>query len=260
MQAAAAAAEAEKIRIEEEAQRREDERIKAHRAEIERKEKLKMAAQLAAQLEEKNLNIKGDLTDIGTDALLALQQRQLEKDRKDAKQKIRMLIKRHDHSVRAMRREEMPLLEADYVRQKQQDKAYHSAMVQSTISAAQKTHAEVSKTKKRFVNMKPAYLDFVASLKKSREADYQHRLIESAKALSDAKKARMEEYNVEMEEKRVAREALEKAERIRREEQERKDAERQLLEAERREKEEKVRQESDEKRRYCCVLLSQETG
>jgi translation initiation factor 3 subunit A len=251
----AEAQEAEKIRIEEETRRREDDKIKAHRAEIERQEKVKMTAKLAQELEDKNLKIKGDLSAIGTDKLLELQHRQLERDRLAAKQKVRLLVKRHDHLERAFKKEEIALLENDYERQKIVDADAHKTMIETTKTSARQTYDDNMKIKARLLRIRPDCLAFRKEIDAKRETEYKERLVVAQKNLADEKAARLLE--VREKEKRDLAERLEREEKekILKEAADRENAAREEREREEAEKKEKDREEFEERRRYVVSVV-----
>jgi translation initiation factor 3 subunit A len=246
----AEASEKEKIRVEEETRRREEEKIKAHRAEIERQEKIKLTARLAQELEDKNLRIKGDLSAISPDKLLELQRRQLERDRLAAKQKIRLLVKRHDHLERALKKEEISLLEIDRENQKVVDAANYKSMVETTKSTARQTYDDNMKIKARLQRIRPDCLAFRKEIDEKREAEYNERFAVAQKELSAAKDARL--FEVRENEKRELAERLEREEkeRVLKEAADLENAAREESERVENEKKEKEREEFEERRRY----------
>jgi translation initiation factor 3 subunit A len=245
----AEAQEAEKIRVAEETLRRENDKIKAHRAEIERQEKIKLTSRLAQELEDKNLKIKGDLTAISPDKLLELQHRQLERERLAAKQKVRLLVKRHDHLERAFKKEEISLLENDYERQKIVDADSYKTMVETTKTTARQKYDYNMKVKARLLRIRPDCLAFRKEIDAKRETDYKERLAIAQKSLAEEMAARLLEVRekekvdlaerIELEEKEKGLKEAADLENAAREERERVEAE----------KKEKDREEFDERRR-----------
>lgn len=214
-----------------------------------------MAEHLAEQLSDKNIRLRGDTSSLDTDALLKLQQAQLERDRREAKERVRMLVKRHDHLQRAYKREEIPLLELDYERQKKVDVAYHKALVEKIKSTAIATHEENVKLKHRLGRMRSECSAFCTRIETERKARYQERLAAAQIELAAAKEARLKEWEAQKEQER--KDAAEKAEkdRIRKEAEEREAAERKAREEEEREKREKEHEELMERRRYLIPFL-----
>ena len=112
-------AEAESQRLRDETRARELKRVKDEQARIRRQE-------IDKQLAELQSGMKIDLGDVNIEDLDSNQIRflklsQLEKDKKEKDDKVRVTAKRHDHLERAFRREELKHEKSDYEKQREED-------------------------------------------------------------------------------------------------------------------------------------------
>ncbi|KAM5541609.1 hypothetical protein V8D89_004799 [Ganoderma adspersum] len=207
------------------------------------------AKKLAQSLKEKG-TLKVDITDmesLSTDNLMRLQVEQLEKEKKELNEKMRVLSKRLDHVERAYRKEERPLLAKDYELQQANDRVVFEAAQKARLEAHRQAHQQDVETKRRMTRM-------VADFTQMREAISARRGEEFAKKKELAQK-KMEEEKAK---RRVAvlkareeeRQRLEEEERIQREQEEeeaRLEAER-IAEEERRAEEEAAAQAAEEEK------------
>ena len=93
------------------------------------------------------------MENLSTDNLMRLQVEQLEKEKKEINEKMRIVNKRMDHIERAYRKEERPLLVKDYEVQQANDKAAHEAAQKARIETARLTHQQDLETKKRLLRI-----------------------------------------------------------------------------------------------------------
>jgi translation initiation factor 3 subunit A len=173
--------------------------------------------------------------------------KQIEDEKAEIQARLKGVSKRLDHTERAFRKEEISLLERDYVRQRKADRHYYEAARAARIQAAREKHARDLKLKQKMAAIMPDYRKFRAKLEGSVREDYNRHCQEVARQLEKAKKQRIQEYRevkYEVEQRRKA----EAAERAQREEQERHQREqREREERERREREEEERREREER-------------
>ncbi|CAG8443455.1 11457_t:CDS:2 [Ambispora leptoticha] len=156
-------AEEEAQRLLEEAKKRELERRKREHEAIQKEE----ARKLAESLKSKNLKVQPeDLENLDTDRLVQLQVEQLEKEKKELNERLRATAKRMDHLERAYRKEEIPLLEKDYERQRKADRAYHEAAQEERLEAERRAKEEAEKAA---YEEKKRKLDEIAAKQKERE-------------------------------------------------------------------------------------------
>lgn len=223
---------AEAARVAEAQKQREIARLKAEQARI-RKEELKK------QLDELSLDAKIDLDnieDLDSNRLRMMKLEQLEKEKREMSEKLRITGKRIDHLERAYRREEIKLLPQDWERQKAEDKAAYEEEKRLTLETAKRQHEEAVALKNRLGRLVGSYEQFRDKIKEERAAIFEANRKKAEKELAKAMDKRRQEV-------RAAREAerrrQEEEERRRQEEEERIARE----EAEKKEREEKLREE-----------------
>ncbi|KAI0086809.1 hypothetical protein BDY19DRAFT_958844 [Irpex rosettiformis] len=188
------------------------------------------AKKLAQSLKEKG-SLKVDISDmenLNTDNLMRLQVEQLEKEKKELTERVRISAKRLDHLERAYRKEERPLLVKDYELQQASDKTAHELAQKSRIETARLAHQQDLETKKRLLRIVDdwkAYRDVVISRRgeefgKRKEAA--HKKIEEEKSKKRAAVLKQrEEERLRLEEEERVRLEKEEEERRRIEEEER---------------------------------------
>ncbi|KAI9020724.1 hypothetical protein CLU79DRAFT_755207 [Phycomyces nitens] len=244
-------ADAEKKRVEEELRRREDERLQRVKEEIQRDQAKRIAEEISLKtgLELKPEEIEG--SDVKT--LLDLKVSRLQTEQREMNDRLKSINKRLDHTERAFRKEEIPLLHKDYEKQQKADLAYYEAARKAELIAAKTQHTKGMELKKRLNRILGDYTTYKQKLENEhREAiDAQRREIEAI--IEKEKKERIALYRATKEEIIKARKA-EEAERLRREEEEerlraeneKKEAEKQARLAKAREEEEEMAKKRDE--------------
>ncbi len=136
---ARAAAEAEQKRIAEETKKREQDRINKELEAVRIEEAKKMAKSLQ---ERGGLKLsEEELANMDTNKLVQMQVEQIEKEKKELAERLRLIHRKMDHLERANRREEAPLLSADYERQKEEDLKYHKAARITLLQTSKEKHA-----------------------------------------------------------------------------------------------------------------------
>src|SRR6202034_2091797 len=98
-----------------------------------------------------------DMENLNTDDLMKLQVEQLEKEKKDLNQRLRIVAKRVDHIERAYRKEERPLLGQDYEEQQANDRLTFEAVQKARIEGSKISHQRDIETKKRLSRMMDDY-------------------------------------------------------------------------------------------------------
>ncbi|KAJ3343381.1 eukaryotic translation initiation factor 3 subunit A [Gonapodya sp. JEL0774] len=215
-------AEAERIRLAEEEKRRERERIDAAKAQIVQDQAAALKQKLAAEMKDKK--VKGiDQTKLDTldaDALMELQRKQAEQQQRDLQTKLRTTQKRIDHTERAFREEERPLLLA-----KQEEISQHVAESrrkarEQQIAEARQKFEEGLADKARLARIMMDYGEFRSAVEARTRAEFDALKEEVAREMEEAKNARREEVRL----KAIAdrkRKKQEEADRKKKEEQER---------------------------------------
>ncbi|KAG8742566.1 eukaryotic translation initiation factor 3 subunit A [Ceratobasidium sp. 414] len=235
---------ARKERIEEE-QRAQQERRERERARVQREienVRKEEARKLADQLKARgNLKVaEEELEGMDTTKLIQLQVSQIDREKKELTDKLRIISKRVDHTERALRKAELPLLAEDYERQKADDKAAHEAAAAATISTAEENHREAVETKRRLSRMIDDYNARRIAINGQREEELQRKKAEMKVKVDKAKAARREKVLKEREEARLAEEALKQEEEERAAEEARLIEEQRLAEEAKRAEEEAV--------------------
>jgi translation initiation factor 3 subunit A len=260
--------EAENQRLLDEHRERERRRIKLEQDRIRQQE-------LKKQLEDLKTGVKGldvsemDLDELDSNRLRAMKLAQLEKEKNELNERLRVTGKRIDHLERAFRREELKHLPEDYEAQRKRDLEAYEKTKEETLQEAQQKHKEDVALKHRLSRLVPAYEKFRNDLTEKRKDEFEKRRRAAERELESKMKQRRKEVQERKKQERLAREA---EERIRIEEEERiaKEAEEKAAKEEAdRQKREEQRAANEERRRYVDLILeidghmltwSQETG
>lgn len=158
-----------------------------------------------------------------SDGLVKLQVEQLEKEKKELAERLRIISKRVDHIERAFRKEERPLVLADYERQQVEDLAAHELLVRQTRDEAKAKHDADVELKNRLARMLGDYRDVKKDIQQRQAGEFERRKREADAKIAEAKK----EYKA-----RVLKERAEARERAAQEEQERQQEEERRAQAE----------------------------
>ncbi|KAN0062950.1 eukaryotic translation initiation factor 3 subunit A [Thecaphora frezii] len=182
------AAEAEKIRLAEEAKKREQERIQKEFEAV----RIEEAKKMAKSLQEKGgLKLsEEELANLDTNKLVQMQVEQIEKEKKEMGERLRIIHRRIDHLERAYRREEIPLLQADYERQKAEDLAYHKAARITLLQTSKEKHAADLELKKRLSRVLPDYTDLRKVIEDKRKGEFEERRRNAAEQIEREKEKR----------------------------------------------------------------------
>ena len=144
---------------------------------------------------------------------MRLQVEQLEKERRELNEKMRVATKRLDHTERAYRKQERPLLSKDYEIQQANDQAAHEATQISRIENYRIAHQQDLETKARLSRMLPDY-------------NARRQEIVSKRSEEFTKKQQVAQMKIEEEKAKRRAQVLQKREeeRLRKEEEERTEA------------------------------------
>ena len=93
------------------------------------------------------------MENLNTDSLMKLQVEQLEKEKKELNERLRIVAKRVDHIERAYRKEERPLLGRDYEEQQANDRSTFEALQKARIEGSRISHQQDIETKNRLTRM-----------------------------------------------------------------------------------------------------------
>lgn len=218
--------EAEKQRLLDEHREREKKRIKDEQDRIRQQE-------LRKQLEELKSGVKGldvseiDLEELDTNRLRAIKLAQLEKEKNELNDRIRITAKRIDHLERAFRREELKHLPEDYERQKKHDLEVYERQKEAILKEAQRKHKEDVALKHRLSRLVPYFNEFRKNLTEKRFEEFEKRRKAAEREFEAKKRQRIKEVRERRLREKAEREAEERRrkeeeERLRREEEERK--------------------------------------
>lgn len=219
----AAAAAAEQTRQAEEAKKREQDRIKKELEQVRIEEARKMAQSLR---EKGGLKLtEEEFANLDTDKLVQLQVEQIEKEKRELAERLRIIHRRIDHMERAYRREEIPLIGADYERQKGEDREYHKLARKTLLETSKEKHEADLELKKRLSRVLPDYHELRKVIEGKRLSEVQERKkraqeqieIEKQKRRAQVQQEREEQAAQEEEERRIEAEEAERA-RLREEE------------------------------------------
>lgn len=229
--------EAEKQRLLDEHRERERKRMKDEQDRIRQQE-------LKKQLEELKTGVKGidvseiDLEELDSNRLRAMKLAQLEKEKNDLNDKVRITGKRIDHLERAFRREELKHIPEDYEQQKQRDLETYEKTKEETLQAAKEKHQEDLALKHRLTRLVPHFNEFKKNVSERRHDEFEKRRKAAEREFETKKKQRIKEVH----------------ERLRREKMEREEAERRRHEEEEqaaREEEERAAKEEERRRKLA---------
>ena len=157
------------------------------------------------------------MENLNTDNLMRLQVEQLEKEKKGLAERLRFIAKRLDHTERAFRKEERPLLALDYERQQAEDRAAWEEAQKRALEEAKQAHRRNLETKKRLSRMLDDYRSRKDVYISSRGEEYARKKREAEKKIE---KAKAERYGAVMKEREERRRKKEEEERKRKEREE----------------------------------------
>ncbi|TWU73627.1 eukaryotic translation initiation factor 3 subunit A [Metarhizium rileyi] len=234
--------EAEDKRLAAEQKEREAKRLQADRDRVRKDELKKQIAEL--KMSDKVLDIDlDDLDNLDTNRLRAMKLAQLEREKNDVNEKLRITGKRFDHLERALRKEEAKKLGEDYAKQNKVDRAIYETVKVKTLKAAEEKHKDSVELKHRLTRLVPFYEEFRSSLHERRRDEFEKRRRDAERELEKQIAARKKEYR----------------DRKLREKREREEKERELREAEERAAREKEEQrQRDEARKAELAKLKEQ--
>ncbi|KAJ7725963.1 hypothetical protein B0H16DRAFT_1698201 [Mycena metata] len=224
-------------RAKEDARKRELERI--HKIQVDMKQQ--DAERYKAALVEKGILKPGDhekIASLDTEGIIGLQVAQLEKEKKDLNERLRIVAKRVDHIERAYRKDERPLLAHDYDQQQAVDRETFTGVQSARKEAARKTHEEDLETKQRLARMMGEYEARRAVVLAKKGEEYAKKKDAASRKIEEEKAKRRKAVLAKREEERRA------IEEAKRREQERIEEERRL-EEERLAEEDRIRAEEE---------------
>lgn len=209
--------EAEDKRLAQEQKDREDKRLKAELDRV-RVEELKKQIE-GLKIGPKALDIDlDDLDNLDANRLRAMKLAQLEREKNDVIEKLRVTGKRIDHLERAFRKEEAKKLPEDYAQQRERDLSAYEKTREQALKDAEAKHTEDLELAHRLQRLVPLYESFKSSVVERRHDEFEKRRRDAEKELEKQISQRRKEHK---EMKVRQRREIEEQERILREEEER---------------------------------------
>ncbi|ONH65996.1 Eukaryotic translation initiation factor 3 subunit A [Cyberlindnera fabianii] len=193
---------AEAKRVEEETKRRAMEKL-------EREKNALLAAEKKRMVEE--INAKGiikldinNLDELDAGKIHLMQIEQLEKDKKETESRVQSLFKRIDHTERAYRKYELPLLEKDASVQTEKDRKLYEEVKAQKFALAKKDHENAISLRDRLKRIVPEYESFKNEIDADASAKRAALIKEQAEKLEAAKKERLEQIRQQRYEQALA--------------------------------------------------------
>ncbi|XP_057307108.1 eukaryotic translation initiation factor 3 subunit A-like [Hydractinia symbiolongicarpus] len=188
--------EAEEKRLEIEREKREKERRVQEMKEIQKQQVWDRVESLrgtdVGKRAFKNLSAK-EIDEMDPEDILQRQYEQLDREKREQMLKLRTQEKRIDHLVRAMRMEEIPLLEKFLSEKKIKDEEDWEREEEERIKNAAKDHQLAIKAKDRLQRMQDDKEEFLNNLFGNRHSEYEARLQEFDNNLEKVRKERLEQ-------------------------------------------------------------------
>ncbi|EEH19097.2 eukaryotic translation initiation factor 3 subunit A [Paracoccidioides brasiliensis Pb03] len=225
--------EAERRRLHDEHLERERKRMKDEQDRIRQQE-------LKKQLEELKTGVKGidvseiNLEELDSNSLRTIKLAQLEKEKNELNDRVRITAKRIDHLERAYRREELKYLPADYDAQRKRDIEIYEKNKADTLVAAELKHKEDVALKHRLSRLVPYFNEFRKNLQEKRHVEFEKNRRAAEKEFENKKRQRIKEVQERLRRERLEREEEERRQREEQERIEKEEQERAARDAERR--------------------------
>ena len=161
------------------------------------------------------------MENLSTDNLMKMQVEQLEKEKRELNERVRVVAKRLDHLERAYRKEERPLLAKDYEIQQANDRAAHEIAQKSRLETARLAHQQDLETKKRLLRMMEDYKAYRAVVTSKRDEEFAKRKQAAQQKIEEEKAKKRKAVLKQREEERLRREEEERIKREKEEEERR---------------------------------------
>lgn len=165
-----------------------------------------------------------EMDNLDPDNLRRLQIEQVEKEKKEISERMRILSKRLDHVERAYRKEERPLLAKDYEVQQANDRAVFETSQKARLEAHRQAHVQDIETKKRLSRMLNDVNQIKETISARRGEEFAKKKESAQRKMEEEKAKRRAAILKEREEARLRAEEEERIEREREEEEARQEA------------------------------------
>ncbi|CAK7263816.1 eukaryotic translation initiation factor 3 subunit A [Sporothrix epigloea] len=224
--------EAEQQRQQQEQKDRELKRLEREREQIRQAEVETMIKDLKIGPKSLGMNSE-ELASLDPQKLRAIKLQQLEREKNDVNERLRVTGKRIDHIERAYRKEEVKKLAEDYAEQQKRDRANYEAVKAETLKESKRKHEANVELKNRLSRLVSNFEQYRDEIIDRRRDEFDRRRREAEREL----------------EKQIAQRKKEYRERKLREKREREEEERRLREAEEKAAQEKEEQKQREEAR-----------
>ncbi len=188
-----ALAEAEERRLAQEQKEREEKRLKDERDRVRKEEIKKQIADLKIGPNAIDIDLE-NLDDLDTNRIRAMKLQQLEREKNDINERLRITGKRIDHLERAFRKEEVKKLPDDYATQRERDVAAYETIKEQTLKESKEKHKESVELKHRLSRLMPYYESFRKSLHERRRDEFEGRRQNADRELQKQIGLRKKEY------------------------------------------------------------------
>jgi translation initiation factor 3 subunit A len=142
-----------------------------------------------------------------TEGLIVIQVAQLEKEKKELSEKLRVIAKRVDHLERAYRKEERHLLDRDYELQQRNDRETFEGLQRARTEAARIAHQDDMMTKARLSRMMSDYAARREMIVEKKAAEFAKKKEAAHKKIEEEKTKRRNAVAKAREEERLRAEA-----------------------------------------------------
>ena len=146
-----------------------------------------------------------------TEGLITIQVAQLEKEKKEISERLRIIAKRIDHTERAYRKEERLLLTEDYRSQQKTDHETFEAIQQARREAARQAHQDDLAIKARLTRLLGDYHTRKEVITAKKGEEFGAKKAAAEKKIKEEKEKRMKAVLKTREEERVKKEKEERA-------------------------------------------------
>ena len=135
------------------------------------------------------------------EGLITIQVARLEKEKKEISDRLRIIVKRIDHTERAYRKEEQPLLAEDYQNQQITDRETFEAIQRARFEASRKSHQDDLETKVRLTRLLSDYHVRKEVMMGKREEEFATKKAVAEKKIKEEKEKRFKAVMKTREEK-----------------------------------------------------------
>ncbi|KAJ2907194.1 Eukaryotic translation initiation factor 3 subunit A [Zalerion maritima] len=183
----------ENERLAQEQREREERRMKADRDRVRKDELKKQIAELKIGPKAIDIDIE-DLDNLDSNRLRAMKLAQLEREKNDVNERLRVTGKRLDHLERAYRKEESKKLPDDYEQQRERDLAAYERKKEQDLKDAEIKHKESVALKHRLTRLFPYYEQYRKTLHERRRDEFEKRRRDAERELDRQIAQRKKEF------------------------------------------------------------------